>query len=39
MQQLLVYKIFTLDIPHGNFRAHYDVDINILESHRTKLWQ
>ena len=25
-QQLSIYKIFTLDIPHGNFRAHYDVN-------------
>ena len=22
-QQLSIYKIFTLDIPHGNFTAHY----------------
>ena len=25
MQQLSIYKIFTLDIPHGNFTAQYDV--------------
>ena len=25
MQQLSVYKIFTLDIPHGNFTAWYNV--------------
>ena len=25
-QQLSIYKIFTLDIPHGNFTAHYDVN-------------
>ena len=25
-QQLSVYKIFTLDIPHGNFTAHYDIN-------------
>ena len=25
-QQLLIYKIFTLDIPHGNFTTHYDVN-------------
>ena len=24
-QQLYIYKIFTLDIPHGNFTAHYDI--------------
>ena len=26
MQQLSVYKNFTLDIPHGNFTAQYDVN-------------
>ena len=25
-QQLSIYKIFTLDIPHGNFTAHYDIN-------------
>ena len=25
-QQLSIYKTFTLDIPHGNFSAHYDVN-------------
>ena len=25
-QQLSIYKIFTLDIPHGNYTAHYDVN-------------
>ena len=25
-QQLSIYKIFTLDIPHGNFAACYDVN-------------
>ena len=24
-QQLSIYKIFTLDIPHGNFTGHYDI--------------
>ena len=24
-QQLSIYNIFTLDIPHGNFTARYDV--------------
>ena len=26
MQQLSVYKIFTMDIPHGNFTAQYDIN-------------
>ena len=30
MQQPLVYKMFTLDIPHGNFTAQYDVNSNYL---------
>ena len=25
-QQLSIYKIFTLDIPHGNFTAQYDIN-------------
>ena len=25
LQQLSIYKIFTLDIPHGNFTAHYEI--------------
>ena len=25
IQQLSIYKIFTLNIPHGNFTARYDV--------------
>ena len=29
-QQLSMYKIFTLDIPHGNFTAHYDVSTQYL---------
>ena len=29
-QQLTIYKIFTLDIPHGNFTAHYDVNTKYL---------
>ena len=28
--QLSIYKIFTLDIPHGNFTAHYDGNTNYL---------
>ena len=29
-QQLSIYKIFTLDIPHGNFAACYDVNTQCL---------
>ena len=29
-QQLSIYKIFTLDIPHGNFTACYDVNTKYL---------
>ena len=29
-QQLTIYKSFTLDIPHGNFTAHYDVNTKYL---------
>ena len=29
-QQLTIYKIFTLDIPHGNFTALYDVNTKCL---------
>ena len=29
-QQLSIYKIFTLDIPHGNFSAHYDISAKYL---------
>ena len=29
-QQLSIYKIFTLDIPHGNFTACYDINIKHL---------
>ena len=38
-QQLSIYKIFTLDIPHGNFTVCYDANTHTLESHRMKLWQ
>ena len=38
-QHLSIYKIFTLDIPHGNFTACYDVNPHTLESHMMKLWQ
>ena len=30
MQQLSVYKIFSLDIPHGNFTAQYNVNTQYL---------
>ena len=29
--QLSIYKIFTLDIPHGNFTACYDISTRYLE--------
>ena len=29
-QQLSIYKIFTLDIPHGNFTDHYDINTQYL---------
>ena len=29
-QQLSIYKVFTLDIPHGNFTAHYDINTQYL---------
>ena len=29
-QQPCIYKTFTLDIPHGNFTAHYDINIEYL---------
>ena len=29
-QQLSIYKNFTLDIPHGNFTAHYDINTQYL---------
>ena len=29
-QQLSIYNIFTLDIPHGNFTAHYDINTQYL---------
>ena len=28
--QFTIYKMFTLDIPHGNFTVHYDVNTNYL---------
>ena len=30
MQQISIYRIFTLDIPHGNFAAHYKADTKYL---------
>ena len=29
-QQLSIYKIFILDIPHGNFTAHYNINTKYL---------
>ena len=29
-QQISIYRIFTLDIPHGNFPAHYEIDTKYL---------
>ena len=30
-QQLSIYKIFTLDISHGNFTAHYNINTQYLK--------
>ena len=30
MQQIFIYRIFTLDIPHGNCTAHYEIDTKYL---------
>ena len=30
MQQISIYRIFTLDIPHRNFTAHYEIDTEYL---------
>ena len=30
-QQLAIYKIFTLNIPHGNFTACYDINTQYLD--------
>ena len=29
-QQITIYEVFTLNIPHGNFSAHYDINIKYL---------
>ena len=29
-QQISIYRIFTLDIPHGHFTAHYEIDTKYL---------
>ena len=39
MQQLSIYKIFTLDIPHGNFIAQYNVSTPISWSHTGSICQ
>ena len=33
-KQITVHQILTLDIPQGNYSAHYDVDIKYLGSHQ-----
>ena len=30
MQQISIYRIFTLDIPNRNFTAHYEIDTKYL---------
>ena len=37
-QQISIYKIFTLDIPHGNLTAHSSI-LNISESCKMTPWQ
>ena len=29
-EQITIYKVFTLNIPHGNFSAHYDINTKYL---------
>ena len=29
-QQITIYEVFTLNIPHGNFSAHYDINTKYL---------
>ena len=29
-QQIMIYEVFTLNIPHGNFTAHYDTNTKYL---------
>ena len=29
-QQIRIYEVFTLNIPHGNFTAHYNITIKYL---------
>ena len=36
MQQISIYKIFILDIPHGNFIAWYEIDTKYLGITRDK---
>ena len=35
-QQLSIYNIFTLDIPHGTFTAHYDISTQYLRITQNK---
>ena len=30
LQQITIQEILTLDIPHGNYSAHYDIDTKYL---------
>ena len=32
MQQISIYRVFTFDIPHGNFTACYEIDTKYLRS-------
>ena len=32
--QITIHQVFTLDIPHGNYSAHYDIQHKILWSHQ-----
>ena len=36
--QITIHQVFTLDIPHGNYSAHYDINTSILESPKMPQW-
>ena len=39
-RQITIHQILTLDIPQGNYSAHYDIDTNYLEEFpRMQPWQ
>ena len=38
-QQITNYKVFTLNIPHGNLSAYYDINTKYLALLRMKPWQ